>query len=61
MDNMDVFQYIFGKIDEFGWWYLERISANAGTQFTFTYFQDECQTHSVKLTSAAPEHQKINI
>ena len=33
-------QYRFGKIGEFGWWELERISANAGTQFTSTEFQD---------------------
>ena len=34
MDKQDMFQSIFGKIDKFGWWYLERISADAGTQFT---------------------------
>ena len=27
MDKLDMFQSRFGKIDEFGWWYLERISA----------------------------------
>ena len=32
MDNLDMFQSIFGKIDQFGWWYLERISADSGTQ-----------------------------
>ena len=31
MDKLDMFQSIFGKIDEFGWWYLETISADAGT------------------------------
>ena len=34
MDKLDMFQLIFGKIDEFGWWDLERISADSGTQFT---------------------------
>ena len=29
MDNLDMFQSIFGKIDEFGWWDLERLSADA--------------------------------
>ena len=24
MDNLDMFQYRFGKIDEFGWWDLEK-------------------------------------
>ena len=33
MDKLDMFQPRFGKIDEFGWWYLEIISAYAGTQF----------------------------
>ena len=36
MDNLDMFQSIFGKMDKFGWWYLERISSDAGTQFTST-------------------------
>ena len=44
MDKLDMFQSRFGKIDEFGWWDLERISADAGTQFSSTGFKDECQT-----------------
>ena len=31
MEKLDMFQYIFGKIDQFGWWDLEIISADAGT------------------------------
>ena len=31
MDKLDMFQSRFGKIDKFGWWDLERISADAGT------------------------------
>ena len=57
MDKLDMFQSRFGKIDQFGWWDLERISADAGTQFTSTEFKDECQTRGVRLTLAAPEHQ----
>ena len=60
MDKLDMFQSIFGNIDQFGWWYLERISADAGTQFTSTEFKDECQTCGVSLTLAAPEHQDMN-
>ena len=41
MDKLDMFQYRFGKIDEFGWWDLEIISAYAGTQFTSTEFKEE--------------------
>ena len=36
MDKLDMIQSRFGKIDQFGWWDLERISADAGTQFTST-------------------------
>ena len=57
MDKLDMFQSRFGKIDKFGWWDLERISANVGTQFTLIYLKKECQTCGVHLTLAAPEHQ----
>ena len=49
MDKLDMFQSRFGKIDQFGWWNLERISADAGTQFTSTKFKDKCQTCGVCL------------
>ena len=54
MDKLDMFQSRFGKIDQFGWWDLERISSDAGTQFTSTSLKDECQTCSVHLTLASP-------
>ena len=60
MDKLDMFQFRSGKIDEFGWWYLERISADAGTQFTWMEFKDECQTRGASLTLEAPEHQEMN-
>ena len=41
MDKLDIFQSRFWKIDQFGWWDLERISADAGTQFTSTKFKYE--------------------
>ena len=53
MDHLDMFQSRSGEIDEFGWWYLERISADAGTQFTSTDFKEECQTCGVHLTLAS--------
>ena len=34
MSKLDMFQSIFGKIDEFGRWNLERVSEGAGTKFT---------------------------
>ena len=55
-----MFQSRFGKIDKFGWWNLEIISADVGMQFTSTEFQDKCQTHSVHLMLVATEHQEMN-
>ena len=60
MDKLDIFQSRFRKIDQFGWWDLERISADAGTQFTSTDSKEECQTCGVCLTLVATEHQEIN-
>ena len=60
MEILEMFQSRFGKIDQFGWWDLERISEDAGTQFTLTEFKDECQTRGVCLTLAAPGHQEMN-
>ena len=34
MDKLDMFQAIFGKLDVFGRWYMERIQTDTGTQFT---------------------------
>ena len=56
MDKLDMFQFRFRKTDQFGWWDLERISADAGSQFTLTKFKDECQTRGVCLTIEAPGH-----
>ena len=36
MDKLDMFQSRLVKIDKFGWWDLERISSDAGSQFTLT-------------------------
>ena len=60
MDKLDMFQSRFGKMDQFGWWYLERISAHADTQFTLTEFKDESQPRGFHLTLVPPEHQDMN-
>ena len=54
-----MFQSRLGKIDEFGWCYLEKISADAGRHFTLTKFKEECQTCGFCLKLAAPEHQDM--
>ena len=40
MDKLDMFQEIIGKSDEFGWWYMEGIQSDSGTQFTFRSFRE---------------------
>ena len=60
MDKLDMFQSRSGKTDEFGYWDLERISADVGTKFTLTEFKEEFQTCRVHLTLAAQEYQKMN-
>ena len=40
MDKLDMIQSRFGKLYKFGWWDLEIISADVGTQFISTDFQD---------------------
>ena len=40
---------------------MERISADAGIQFTSTDFKEECQTCGVHLMLSAPEHQEMNV
>ena len=40
MDKLDMFQEMFGKVDEFGWWYMKRIQTDAGTQFTYKGIQE---------------------
>ena len=60
MDKLDIFQSVSGKIDEFGYWYLERVSVDAGTQFNSTEFKQEFQFCGVHMTLAAPEHWEMN-
>ena len=57
LDKLDMFQSRSGKIDQFVWWYLERISTDADMQFTSTEFKEEFQTRGVRLALAAPENQ----
>ena len=43
LDKLDMFQSRFGKIDQFGWWDLERISANL--TFLFKLCQGKLRTY----------------
>ena len=59
LDKLDMFQDSFGTIEKFGWWDLEIISVDVGTQFTSTEVQYKFQTGGIWLTLAAPEHPEI--
>ena len=39
MYKLGILQSRFGRIGEFGWWDLEIISVDSGTQFTLTEFK----------------------
>ena len=60
MESLDMFQERFGKLDESGWWDMERIQTDAGTQFTFKEFQEGISVRGLKLSLVAPEYQKMN-
>ena len=45
MDKLYMFQSIFGKLDEFGWWDMERIQLDAGTQFISLEFQEDLSVY----------------
>ena len=51
MEKLDMFQAIFGKVDEFGRWDMEIIQTDSGTQFTFKYFQEDISVHGVRLVN----------
>ena len=59
MDKLDMFQSRSEKIDEFGWWDLERISVDSGTQFNSTEFKEGYQNCRVHLMLAALEHHEM--
>ena len=63
MDQLDMFQSRFGKIDQFGWWDLERISADAGMQFTIPawasgFEQDTSVFSMFGVTGSRPQFRK---
>ena len=40
VENLDLFQARFGKVDGFGWCYMERIQTDASVHFTSYDFQE---------------------
>ena len=49
MDKLDMFQAIFGKLDEFGWWDMEIVQTDDDTQFTYKDFQEGLSVHGVRI------------
>ena len=47
MYKLYIFQGIFGKVDKFGWWDMERIQTDTGTQFTSKKFQEGLSVRGV--------------
>ena len=60
MDKLYTFQSIFGKVNEFGWWDMDIIQNDSGTQFTSKEFQEGISVCGVRLELAAPDHQESN-
>ena len=49
-----MFQERFGKVDEFGWWDMQRIKTDNGMQFKSKEFQGGINLHGVQLALAIP-------
>ena len=60
MDKLDMFQEIFGKVGEFGWWDMDIIRKNSCTQFTPKEFKECLNVHGVRIKLSASYHKEIN-
>ena len=60
VDKLNMIQEIFVKVDEFGWWDMERNQNYSGTQFTSKEFQEDLTVHGVQIALASPDHQEMN-
>ena len=49
MDKIDMFQARCGKLHEFGWWDMEIIQIDSGTQFTSKEFQEGLSVRGLRL------------
>ena len=51
-----MFQARFVKVDEFGWWDMDRIQTDSGTYFNSKEFHEIISVYEVQLTLMAPDH-----
>ena len=56
-----MFQAIFVKVDEFGWWGMQRTQVDTGMQFKSKKFSEYLSVRGVKIVLAAPDHQEMNV
>ena len=57
MDKLDMSQTRFGKVDEFGFWYMEIIQTDYSIKFDSKEFQGGLSVCGVRLLLAVPYHQ----
>ena len=55
-----IFHARFEKVDEYGWWNMDIIQTDAGTQITSKDFQEGLSVHEVLLGLVALYHQEMN-
>ena len=55
MDKLDMFQAIFVRVYEFGWWDIKIIKTDDGTHFPPKDFQEGLSVHGVRIELAAPD------
>ena len=60
MDKLDMFQERFVKVDELGWWYIDRIQTDSYMQIAPKEFQEIFSVCLVRLALATPDHQEMN-
>ena len=61
MYKLEKFQAIFGKVDDFGWWDMERIQTETGTKFTSKEFQEGLSVRGVRLELVALYHKQMSV
>ena len=54
------FQAIFGKVYVLGWWDMEIIQTDTGTQFASKEFQEVISIRGVRLALAEPDHPEMH-
>ena len=59
-DKLDMFQPIFRKVDDFGWWDMERIQTDAGMQVTYKEFQKGPSIRGLWLELEKIDHKEMN-